>query len=258
MRAEEPSVTSWQIRQLEMEEWYHHLAKDPQAAAGALRSEYQPYFGILSTATGVILDVGGGAGFAGAYLRPETEYIVIDPSTSWRAVEWASISRRLSTGGATPMFVRGIGEVLPFGANTFDAAFAFWSLNHAVDPQQCLAEIHRVLKTNGMALLVLEDMEPTWLDTLKRAWRSMRRRLGLRIQYPMHWHQGEAQTVQKTIQYKLSGKPWPLQRDHLRITDNNLRRWLRGRFTVVDRSWEGGFLSYELVSQPRRRYGPRM
>jgi SAM-dependent methyltransferase len=255
MRAHEPRNDSWRTRQVEMETWYNNLAKDPQAAADALKLEYQPYVGILSTATGVVLDVGGGAGFAGAYLRPETDYIVIDPSTSWRAAEWASISRRLSTAGASPILVRGVGEHLPFPANSFDAAFAFWSLNHAVDPQQCLVEMHRVLKTSGTVLLVLEDMEPTWSDTLERAWRGVRRRLGWRARYPMHWHQGEIQTVRATFEYKLSGKPWPLQRDHLRITNSDLRRWLHGRFTVVDRSWEGGFLSYRLISLPRLSSG---
>jgi SAM-dependent methyltransferase len=250
MRTEVPSNASWRMRQLEMEEWYHNLAKDSQAAADALRLDYQPYVDILSTVTGIVLDVGGGAGFAGAYLRPETDYIVIDPSTSWRAVEWPNISRRLSTAGAAPVFVRGIGEHLPFPADTFDAAFAFWSLNHAVDPQQCIVEMHRVLKTSGTALLVLEDMEPTWSDTLVRAWRGMCRRLGWRSQYPIYWHQGEIQTVKATFEYKLSGKPWPLQRDHLRINDSDLHRWLHRRFTVVDRSWEGGFLSYRLISLP--------
>ena len=56
------------------------------------------------------------------------------------------------------MFVKGTGEKLPFASGSFDVVLALWSLNHVIDPEQCIVEVDRVLKTGGRALFVLEDM----------------------------------------------------------------------------------------------------
>jgi ubiquinone/menaquinone biosynthesis C-methylase UbiE len=239
--------TSWQSRQSDMEEWYRQLVAHPDTAASSLTNDYKPYIEPLAKLSGAVLDVGGGAGLAGAFLTPGTHYIVVDPSTMWLAESWADIRHRLSVaGGARPSFVSGTGERLPFSSSSFDAAIAFWSLNHASDPKQCVIEIHRVLKSHGRALIVLEDMEPTWPDIIQRAYQRLTSKLGLHVANPISWHQDKVKTLREAIRLKLSGKSWPVQPDHLRIKDDDLRHWLRQGFRVLDRSWKGGFLSYEL------------
>ncbi|ACA20688.1 Methyltransferase type 11 [Methylobacterium sp. 4-46] len=232
---------SWQTRQVEMEGWYATLAIDQDTAVEALNRDYQPYAHILTNIKGLVLDIGGGAGLAGAYMDPDTEYIVIDPSLSWTTERWAAIRRRLSPHRTEFNFVLGTGENLPFPSQSFDAALAFWSLNHASNPGQCIAEIHRILKPCGRALLVLEDMEPAWIDILQLVRQALMRKLGRPVRNPLNW--GSAKDV---IWRKLSGQPWPLQSDHQRIVERELVHWLHGQFRVVNRSWIGGFLSYEL------------
>jgi ubiquinone/menaquinone biosynthesis C-methylase UbiE len=230
-----------------MEEWYRQFITDPDTATSSLRKEYQPYAQPLARLRGAVLDIGGGAGLAGAFLTPDTQYIVVDPSAMWLTESWIDIRQRLSpAGGARPSFVSGTGERLPFLSGSFDAALAFWSLNHASDPRQCIIEIHRVLKPNGRVLLVLEDMEPTWSDIMQRGWQSLTRKLGLHVANPLAWHQAEIKTLRETIWLKLSGKSWPLQPDHLQIKDLDLRHWFSQLFSVLDRNWSCGFLSYEL------------
>ena len=157
---------SWQSRQSAMERWYEQLAADPQSAADEIGVDYRPYAGLLASLGGVILDVGGGAGLAGSYLNTRVSYFVLDPSALWLADIWATISDTLSPSRATPLFIRGVGEQIPFSDCTFDSVLSFWSLNHVSDPAQCVVEVHRVLKPGGTALLVLEDMEPGWPDIL--------------------------------------------------------------------------------------------
>jgi ubiquinone/menaquinone biosynthesis C-methylase UbiE len=233
--------SSWRIRQEQMEEWYNDLATDQDKAVEALNGDYQPYAQILANLKGVVLDVGGGAGLAGAYMGPDTTYIVVDPSLSWMTERWALIRKRLTPQGAKPSFVLGIGESLPFSSGDFDAALAFWSLNHASSPGRCISEIHRILKPYGRALLVLEDMEPTWADTLQLVRQRLMRKLGHHVCAPLIWG-----SAKKIVWRKLSGQPWPLQPDHQRIVERDLGHWFQGQFRIVERCWIGGFLSYQL------------
>jgi SAM-dependent methyltransferase len=136
---------------------------------------------------------------------------------------------------------------MPFGSSAFEAAIAFWSLNHALSVEDCLREIYRVLKRGGQALLVLEDMMPTWRDTAKLFWQEFKaRRLRSYPPFETPWHQELIPDARATVRQKLSRHAWPLQNDHLLIEEGDLRRLLRGRFLTRRRSWDGGFLSYEL------------
>src|SRR5690349_7868140 len=154
----------WKTRQHTMETWYAELIDDPGRAAETLGRDYAPYVEKLGKLRGAVLDVGGGAGLAGCFLPADTTYVVIDPSPIWWSEAWGTVSQKIGRAGASPLFVRGIGETLPFGNQTFDATIAFWSLNHAQSPEDCIAEVHRVTKPGGRAIFVLEDMEPSWAD----------------------------------------------------------------------------------------------
>ena len=230
-----------------MERWYAAQAADPDRIVEALAYEYRPFARFLSGLRGSVLDVGGGAGLAASHLHRETRYVVLDPSSLWTSETWRRIRTRLAPEGPEPCFVLGVGERMPFARESFDAALAFWSLNHAADPRRCILELHRILRVGGRALIVLEDMEPSWADAARLALRSSTEALGRPVGARIGWHQESITTARETILHKLSGKPWPLQVDHVRIADRDLHGWLRGQFRTVRRSWPGEFLTYELV-----------
>lgn len=56
--------------------------------------------------------------------------------------------------------VRGVGEVLPFRDNSFDAVFSLAVLEHVKDPFQCAREIKRVLKPGGDLLCCVPLLQP--------------------------------------------------------------------------------------------------
>jgi hypothetical protein len=71
-------------------------------------------------------------------------------------------------------------------------------------------------------------------------------RAGMPPAHPVSWNQPTAPTIQHTIWRKLSPHGWPLQADHVRITEAQLHKWIMPELRVTSRSWKGGFLSYEL------------
>lgn len=223
----------WAERQQEMEVWYQDLISTPARAGEWLAYDYTPYATHLATFSGKVLDIGGGAGIAQHYLPPETQYVVLDPSLDWLRVEWREMERYFPRLAQRPCFVRGVGEQLPFPAETFDAVFAFWSLNHADDPAQVFQEAHRVLRPEGRFLIVLEDMEPNWSDLLKPNFLSQGRRRAVK-------------TLGAKLWLALSGRQWPLQSDHVRICEDDLQRWQARSFRTLKRYWVSQFLTYEL------------
>jgi ubiquinone/menaquinone biosynthesis C-methylase UbiE len=244
------SHAAWQSRQTEMEIWYRNLIGDPGNAGVQLTGDYQPYSKYLAGLRGNIIDIGGGVGIVRDYLSPKTNYIVIDPSLCWREESWCALRNVFPSVEERRSFVQGMGEMLPFESNHFDSALSLWSLNHAINPEQCVIEMYRVLKPRGKSLVVLEDMEPHWGDVARRFWQRIGSRFGREVSAPLRWHQDEVGTLVKTIVYKLSGSSWPLQRDHSRIVEREWLRWIHGRFDIVDRSWNGGYLSFYLERRP--------
>jgi ubiquinone/menaquinone biosynthesis C-methylase UbiE len=194
------------------------------------------------------LDVGGGAGLPGAFMDPGVDYTVVDPSAIWDDGSWAEVRREIGggTGGTRPRFVRGSAEALPFRDGAFDAALMFWALNHVSDPAASIGELHRVLKPGGTVLLVVEDMEPTWTDVALVAARELRARLW-RGAPPTRWQQPTIASARAAAVHKLLGRPWPLQADHMRITEKALQGWFAERFRILSRSWPGEFLTFHLA-----------
>jgi ubiquinone/menaquinone biosynthesis C-methylase UbiE len=235
-----------------MEDWYRDFVGADRAEAEAVfLGEYQPYARLLGSFGGRIVDVGGGAGLAGRFLPTDSDYVVVDPSPLWEEPEWRDISARFTEAGAVPTFIHGTGEALPFGDAEFDGLLAFWSFNHAADPFACLDEAYRVVKPGGRLLIVLEDMIPSWGD-VARLWIEEKEQRYLKRwrRWPIEWHQPGIEGARATVSYKLSGRAWPLQNDHVRIEEPAFRAAIEGRFRIVDRNWDGGFLSYELKRLP--------
>lgn len=226
--------TRWGERQQQTEEWYRNLITNPPEAGSCFVRDYTPYAPLLATFAGLILDVGGGNGVVRHFLpRQNVRYVVIDPSTEWLQTEWSSIAERFPCLRAMPCFVRGIVEYLPFLPQSFDAVLSFWSLNHSNEPDRGFREVHHVLRPGGRFLIVLEDMEPRWRDIPTRtfATKGMSHMAGL---------------CRQKLQCSLRMREWPVQSDHLRIRESQIRRWTSGRFAVTRRAWIGEYLTFEL------------
>jgi SAM-dependent methyltransferase len=209
-----------------MERSYDDLRRDPAEGARAFGNDYAPLAPVLKALRGRVLDIGGGLGVTRHWLEPGVRYTLVEPSPSWKTPGWDALAAAFPCLRQPLAQARGVGEELPFRGRTFDAVIALWVLNHAADPARMLDEAARVLHPGGKLLLVLEDMEPSWADL----------RAG-------HYPPGA------TVLRKLSTafRPWPLQEDHLRIREHDLRRWLRGRFVDVRREWLGVYLGYQGV-----------
>lgn len=229
-----------------MEGWYRQLLGEGNTLAeSTLHNDYAVHASWLGQLRGKILDVGGGAGLTARYLHPSCQYTVLDPSPVWNEPDWKALSERFRAGHAV-QFVEGCGEAMPFADNGFDVVVAFWSLNHAQCPDRCLAEMARVLRPGGTALLVLEDMKPGWRDLARRAWDGAMARV-LRVPVTRFWRQPEVGGVAATLRHLITGKPWPLQNDHVRIDEADLKRWFSDGFAVSRREWLGGYLTFELI-----------
>lgn len=225
--------SAWPERQRECDAWYTELIASPGAAFACLDHDYAPYKALLARMTGTVLDVGGGNGIVRHYLPPGTRYVTIDPSTAWLGREWIPMARHFPCMATRPAFVRGVGECLPFVARGFDAVMSLWSLNHVSAPEAVLREIARVLRPGGHVIITLEDMAPAWHDLAKPAfWR------GARSSAPS--------ILRAKLASALRHRAWPLQSDHIRIREADVRRWSMGALRIVRRGWVGPYLTYEL------------
>jgi len=110
----------------------------------------------------------------------------------------------------------------------------FWSLNHVADAERAVQEAARILRPGGAALLVLEDMQPRWSDIVERGFWSHGRRRALK-------------TISQMIGHAVSGRPWPLQSDHIRVGPDDLAKWGAPNLAITERVWIGQYLTYNLV-----------
>jgi SAM-dependent methyltransferase len=235
MPREVASEGDWAARQQEMEQWYVEMA-DTDWSRACFTNDYGPFASILGSYAGTVLDLGGGAGVTRQYLPAGTRYVVVDPSLMWLGTQWAMLADEFPCLATPPAFVRGIGEALPVRSRAFDVVLAFWALNHASDPTRIFQQVARALRPGGRFLVVLEDMEPRWPDVVRPA---MRRR-GMAATFAL---------ASQKLAASLPGRAWPLQDDHIRIRERDVRRWSAHGLEVVRREWIGNYLTYELVAR---------
>jgi len=238
-----PVQSEYRSRLLIMEEWYRDFAAEGSREQ-TLLEDYTPHADFLATLSGRILDVGGGAGLAARFLRPDATYVVLDPLELWQSPEWAGFSRAFRAGGPEPEFIKGCGEDIPFADEEFDSVVSFWSLNHVEDPRRCVSEMIRVLKRGGTGRVVVEDSEPRWSDLLGdasiRIWaRFTGRQRRARIPRPLV----------DALRMKLTGK-WLIEKDHFPVSENDLLQWMGDKAVIGLREWLGGYLTFDFA---RRR-----
>lgn len=110
------------------------------------------------TPTDSVLEIGFGPGMAIQEAAKIARFVAgVDPSS----VMLAQASRRNAPAIArkkVELHLAGV-ENLPFAASSFDKAFAINTLHHWEDRQRGMAEIQRVLKSEGM-LLIYEQPVP--------------------------------------------------------------------------------------------------
>lgn len=103
--------------------------------------------------SGVILDVGGGAGTVREFLPETVQFVSIDPYIN--ALHEIQPSRREAyTCLERPLnFIAATAEFLPFIAESFDWVHMRSMLDHVQVPDLALLEARRVLKSDGRALI---------------------------------------------------------------------------------------------------------
>lgn len=99
-----------------------------------------------------VLDIGSGmGGFLVAAQRNAIRAVGIEPNADYCAITRLRAARY----GLPPRVTRGYGESLPFADHSFDVVLAQDILEHVRDPFATLREIHRVLKSSGVALVTV-------------------------------------------------------------------------------------------------------
>jgi hypothetical protein len=116
-----------------------------------------------------------------------------------------------------------------------------WSFNHFDDPPAAMHEIDRVLRRGGTALVVLEDMIPGFGDLAGLALQGVKRRIAPRSVNDHDAKLDIGVSFPEAVRKLKQG--WPLQDDHVRISEGDIARWISGRMKVIDRSWRATFLT---------------
>jgi ubiquinone/menaquinone biosynthesis C-methylase UbiE len=127
-----------------------------------------------ATASSRVLDLGCGRGGVVELLWRDVELAAgLDPDVP-------SLSEHRALGMPT---VRGVGEHIPFAAESFDLVVCVWVLEHLKDPAQALREVRRVLRSGGHFVFVTPNMRnPMMLaNRIGKALPSLQRRLVPRV-----------------------------------------------------------------------------
>jgi ubiquinone/menaquinone biosynthesis C-methylase UbiE len=140
----------------------------------AMRNEaLDPYrHKIIGSARGLVLEVGVGSGMnLPLYGRAVESVYGVDPTP-----ELLDLARQRAREAAVPIFlVRASAEEIPFATSVFDTAIMTWTLCSIPKPTIALAEIRRVLKSDGQLIFVEHGLSPEigvarWQHRLTPCW----------------------------------------------------------------------------------------
>jgi ubiquinone/menaquinone biosynthesis C-methylase UbiE len=145
------------------------------AVRGALaRARARSLARLQRRARGEVLVAGIGTGLDLPLLPPAHRYVGIDLT---RAMLARAVARR---GPLEVCFVEGDVQALPFADAGFDMAVLHLILAVVPRPEQCLAEIARVLRPGGRVLLFDKFLRPGERAWLRRALNPVARRIATR------------------------------------------------------------------------------
>ncbi len=145
------------------------------AVRGALaRARARSLARLQRRARGEVLVAGIGTGLDLPLLEPAHRYVGIDLT---RAMLARAVARR---GPLEVCFVEGDVQALPFADAGFDMAVLHLILAVVPRPEQCLAEIARILRPGGRVLLFDKFLRPGERAWLRRALNPVARRIATR------------------------------------------------------------------------------
>jgi ubiquinone/menaquinone biosynthesis C-methylase UbiE len=128
---------------------------------------------IIGSARGVVLEVGVGSGMnLPFYGRAVDRVYGLDPSP-----ELLDLARQRAREAAIPIFLlRASAEEMPFATSVFDTIVMTWTLCSIPKPTIALAEMRRVLKSDGQLIFVEHGLSPEtgvarWQHRLTPCWR---------------------------------------------------------------------------------------
>jgi ubiquinone/menaquinone biosynthesis C-methylase UbiE len=101
--------------------------------------------------SGKILEIGPGPGYLSIEIAKLGNFQITGLDISETMIEIAR--RNAQETGADVVFKLGDASDMPFKENTFDFIISSGSLHHWKEPVKVFNEVHRVLKTNGEALI---------------------------------------------------------------------------------------------------------
>jgi len=116
-----------------------------------------------------ILEIGSGGGGHSALFKFHGADVTAVDITAERAVG-TSLKLQLVPQGAGRAY-QADAENLPFRDDVFDIVYSNGVLHHSEDTDQCIAEVHRVLKPGGLAVIMLYSRHSAtyWLNIVPRA-----------------------------------------------------------------------------------------
>lgn len=129
---------------------------------------------LLASARGSVLELGAGTGLNLRHYGDVLDRLVLAEPGRHMAKR---LRRRLDRLERRPELVRAPAEALPFDDGAFDTVVCTLVLCTVEDPERALAEIRRVLRSDG-SLLFLEHVRSDdrrlarWQDRLHRPWRG--------------------------------------------------------------------------------------
>jgi ubiquinone/menaquinone biosynthesis C-methylase UbiE len=140
---------------------------------------------LLASARGRALEIGVGTGLSFAHYPEIEELVGVDPSEPMLR----RARRRATDIGRDVTLVEAPAEALPFENDSFDTVVTLAVLCTVDDPQRALAEIHRVLRSDGQFLFLEHVRSPD----------PKRARVQDRYERPWGWISGGCHPNRRTL-----------------------------------------------------------